>query len=143
MSTQRTYEIEQILSVHTQLWEGQDMITYKDQLAPSHFSSDQGYRSVHLNNSQGTPHMWLTQNLSKSTYGTYSIRRASELGERLRITWIIRTIDNTYRYTGRIETHEYFDEHRPDRIHIETYSGNDVNVVYSTNEVYASEKSIL
>jgi hypothetical protein len=136
VSTSFTPDVQHILTAHHQLWDAHDIITYKDQSESSFAPSSGGYRSVILNNSKGVPHLWITQNLHQSTYGTYAIQRAELNGEVLRITWIVDTSNNGYAYVGRIETHEYFRENQLDRIHIETYSGDDVNVIYTTNSHY-------
>lgn len=143
MNTILTPEIEQILSVHNQLWEGASTISYKDQIASSYQPDHGGYRSVQLNNAKGIPHLWITQNMNNSTYGSYSISRAAANGQRLRITWIIATSHGEYRYVGRIETHQYFDSLRQDRTHIETYHNDDVTVVYTNNEAYQPFQAVL
>lgn len=135
----RTPEIDAILSVHHQLWDHADTITYKEQTAFSYQPSHRGYRSVILNNAKGVPHLWVTQNMHKTTYGSYAITRADQAGERLRITWIVYTANGEYRYVGQVQTHEYFHDHKQDRIHIETYAGDTVNIVYTTHQAYAKD----
>lgn len=137
-----TPDIQSILSAHHQLWDGSETITYKDQTESSYTPPHGGYHSVVLKNSLGVPHLWITQNMNKSSYGTYSITRAIDRGDRMRITWIVNTAKGEFKYIGRIETYEYADSERPPRIHIETYKNNDVTVIYTTNPAYSSTSCV-
>jgi hypothetical protein len=138
-----TPEIEQIISVHHQLWDQHPTVTYKDQTQTAYVPQHNGYRSAIFTSTSGIPHLWITQNMTKTTYGTYAITRAREAGQRLRITWIVHTANDTYRYAGQIQTHEYFHPHTRDRIHIETYDGDNVHVVYTNNPAYGKVSSSL
>lgn len=138
-----TPEIEQILSVHEQLWSHNQVITYKDQTEFSHTPSHQGYCSVILKNANDTPHMWITNNMNKSTYGTLAIQRAQKNKQELRITWIIRISDNQYILTGQIRTHKYFNSDKLDSIRIETYKDDVTTVVYDNDPKLYKVKSIL
>jgi len=138
-----TPEIEQILSVHEQLWSFNQLITYKDQTEFSHIPSHKGYCSVLLKNANGTNHMWITNNMNKSTYGTIAIQRAQKNKQELKITWIIRISDNQYILTGQIRTHKYFDSNKLDSIRIETYKEDVTTVVYDNDPNLYKVKSIL
>lgn len=138
-----TPEIEQILSVHEQLWNKNTVITYKDQTEYSYTPPHGGYNSVILKNSNGTPHMWITQNMNKSSYGTLAIERAVKNKQDLRITWIIKVSDNQYIYTGQIRTHKYFDPNTLDSIRIETYQNEVTKVIYDNDPNLYKVKSIL
>lgn len=138
-----TPEIEQILSVHYQLWDKNTIITYKDQTEYSYTPEHGGYNSVILKNNNGTPHMWITQNMNKSSYGTLAIERAIKNKQDLKITWIINVSDNQYVYAGQVRTHQYFDPNKLDSIRIETYQNEVTKVIYDNDPNLYKVKSIL
>lgn len=138
-----TPDIEQILSVHNQLWEGMSIITYKDQSQSSYSPSHNGYRSVILNNANGIPHMWITQNMSKSSYGTMAIEKAKSKGEDLRITWVVKVENGQFIYRSRISTHFFPNQEKQPIIEIETYKDELTEVLYSNDPNKYKIRSII
>lgn len=126
-----TKKIQDILDVHEALWNREDSVTYNDQTVNTFTPAHEGFTSVILKNSDGKSFQWITQNLNKSSYGTTRIMRGRAQGEDHRITWIIDNIEAKFTYVGRIETVKY-----PDgkiTAHVERYTGDDTEVLYTSD----------
>ena len=95
--------IDEILAVHDSLWESvystdnsRPSITYKGNTYHIQVPTHRAYASVLLPNGTGTNFLWVTNNMSKSSYGTLAIQRAAKHNEDHRITWILDTTNGGF-----------------------------------------------
>jgi hypothetical protein len=95
--------IDEILAVHDSLWEAvystdnsRPSITYKGNTYHIQVPTHRAYASVLLPNGTGTNFLWVTNNMSKSSYGTLAIQRAAKHNEDHRITWILDTTNGGF-----------------------------------------------
>jgi hypothetical protein len=110
-------QASEILKIHDSLWNAlyeshyannstskAHKLTYKDISYQVNIPAHCGYASVLLPNSNGKNFLWITQNIHKSTYGTFAIRNQKELGNDHRITWIVDTNNGLFSYRSNITT---------------------------------------
>jgi hypothetical protein len=104
---------QQIFNVHNALWDSLSKsdepghsLEYQGQTYKINISPDRGYASCHLPNSNGTNFLWITQNLTKSSSGSYQIKQARKRGEDLRTTWVVDTSTGRFIYRSNITTNK-------------------------------------
>lgn len=120
---------KEIFDVHHALWdslikidEPAHSLEYQNQTYKINISPDRGYASCHLPNENGKMFLWITQNLNKSTSGSYQIKQAMERGEQRRTTWVVDTSTGNFKYRSNITTSK--DKHN--------------NLVFAQIEIYDS-----
>lgn len=128
-----------ILHVHNSLWNAlydldssYHSLDYEGLEFEIYFPAARGYASVLLPNPQGTKFLWITQNLNKSTYGSYQIQQAKTKDLDLRITWIVDNRNGSFTYRTNIKTLTDVDGNLLDG-HIEMYDSLGTEIVWSTN----------
>jgi len=104
-------QIENILTTHNTLWDTlyddtkqYSQLEYQGNIYDIFIQADRGYASTIIPNAKGIPFLWITQNLHKSTYGSYQIQEAKNKNQDLRITWIVDTRNNRFVYVSNIYT---------------------------------------
>ena len=147
MTTLETSITESILAVHNSLWNAlydfdSDIhsLHYNDIKHDIYLPKHRGYASVNLPNPKGTPFLWITQNLNKSTYGTLQIQRSRERNEDQRITWIVDTSNGQFEYRTSIRT-TTSDIGKLIHGSIDMYDSFGTETVWSTNPVLITQKA--
>lgn len=139
---------DQILATHNALWDAlyntdsdRYHIDYRDETYDIRIPESRAYASAILPNSSGSPILWITQNLEKSTYGSLAIQTARTKGLDLRITWLVDTMHSQFKYKGQVKT--CFND-IGDMIdgHIEIYDSHGTDVLWSTNSYYTRRKAM-
>jgi hypothetical protein len=134
--------IEQLLDVHNTLWDALSdsyaglKLDYKGSKYDIYKPEHNGFTSTVLSNDNGKNFLWITQNLNKSSYGSFEIKRARSQGDDKRITWIVDNSNDKFYYCALIKTCVYFDGKKD--ILVERYINDNTEVVYCTNPTYAS-----
>lgn len=131
-------EIQLILNTHDALWEAYynlndsfQSLEYKGETYPINKPSHQGYASVIIPNDNGTPFLWITQNLNKSSYGTSLIEKHKQEGKQTQLTWIVDTRSGRFRYVSHIYTTKDKDQNLIYGL-IESYDSFGTEVLWST-----------
>lgn len=138
----------EILRTHQALWDAlysEDSsnlhVDYNHETYSIRIPESRAYASAILPNSNGSPILWITQNLSKSTYGAQAIRTAKSKGLDLRITWLVDNTNSQFRYKGQVKTC-YNDIGNFTDGHIEIYDSYGTEVLWSTDSYYTRRKSM-
>jgi hypothetical protein len=138
----------EILRTHDALWDAlysEDSnryhIDYRDETYDIRIPESKAYASAILPNSSGSPILWITQNLNKSTYGSMAIQKARTKGLDLRMTWLVDTTHSQFRYKALIKTC-YNDIGNFTDGHIEVYDSHGTDVLWSTNSYFTRRKAM-
>lgn len=139
---------DQILKTHEALWNALNAtdsdgyhIDYQDETYSIRIPESRAYASAILPNSSGSPILWITQNLNKSTYGSIAIQKARSKGLDLRITWLVDTTHSQFRYKAQIRTC-YNELGNFTDGHIEIYDSHGTEVLWSTDSYYTRRKAM-
>ena len=138
--------IDDILSVHHTLWDAlttgrsNPCVTYNNETYDIRIPPHGGYASAILPNKNGTPFLWITQNLNKTSYGTLQIERQAKLNNDHRISWIVDTRNGGFKYIFNISTTTNDTGHCINGT-IEMYDQFGTSTVWSTNPLMISKES--
>lgn len=139
---------DQILATHNALWDAlyntdldRYYINYRDETYDIRIPESRAYASAILPNSSGSPILWITQNLEKSTYGSQAILTARTKRLDLRITWLVDTTHSQFKYKGQVKTC-FNDIGDMTDGHIEVYDSYGTDVLWSTNSYYTKRKAM-
>ncbi|MFN7318535.1 MAG: hypothetical protein ACK5S6_03390 [bacterium] len=139
---------DQILATHNALWDAlyntdsdRYHIDYRDETYDIRIPESRAYASAILPNSSGSPILWITQNLEKSTYGSMAILKARSKGLDLRITWLVDTTHSQFKYKGQVKTC-FNDIGDMTDGHIEVYDSHGTDVLWTTNSYYTKRKAM-
>jgi hypothetical protein len=123
MSSEKSYAISELLSLHHSLWDMDDEVSYFGNEYEVYKPEHKGFSRVLVPGKSGKKILFITQNLHKSSYGTLEIQRAAKEGKTVRITWIIDPSEGTFTYIGCIKTTD-------DYTRIERYSSFGTHKMY-------------
>lgn len=135
MATTPVTTISRLLYLHHALWDMDSTVEYFGTVYPVYISKTRSFSRVIVPGKSGKNIVYVTQNLSKSTYGTLEIQEAARRGKTTRITWIYDPADGEFKLTGVIKTTD-------DQSVIERYTDFGTEVVYHSNPILQSRKSI-
>lgn len=134
MSSDQSYMISELFSLHHSLWDLDDKIEYFGKIYDVYKPEHKGFSRVLVPGKSGKNIMYITQNLSKSSYGTIEIQDAAKKGKTVRITWVVDPSDGKFNYIGLIKT-------TPSYSMIEKYTSFGTQIIYHTDPYHTHIKS--
>lgn len=134
MSSDQSYMISELFSLHHSLWDLDDKIEYFGKIYDVYKPEHKGFSRVLVPGKSGKNIMYITQNLSKSSYGTIEIQDAAKKGKTVRITWVVDPSDGKFNYIGLIKT-------TPSYSMIEKYTSFGTQIIYHTDPYHTPIKS--
>lgn len=138
----------EILRTHDALWNALNSddssnlhLNYQDESHPIRIPESRAYASAILPNSSGSSILWITQNLTKSTYGSQAIFRARSKGLDLRITWLVDNTYSQFKYKAQVKTCYNDIGDLTDGL-IEIYDSYGTEVLWSTDSYFTRRKAM-
>lgn len=139
---------DEILKTHNALWNAlydydstYHCLDYRDEVYDIRIPDSRSYASVILPNKNGSPILWITQNLDKPTYGSMAIKDARDRHLDLRITWLVDNTNSQFKYKAQVRTC-YNDLGEMTDGHIEIYDSYGTDVLWSTNSYFTRRKAM-
>jgi hypothetical protein len=134
MSSEESYAISELLTLHHSLWDLDDTVEYFGNTYEVYKPEHKGFSRAIVPGKSGKNILFITQNLLKSSYGTEEIQRAAKLGKTVRITWIVDPSEGNFKYIGVIKTTD-------DYCVIEKYTNFGTHIMYHSDPNYKPIKS--